>query len=103
MSIFFDWRSLALGLLLTGAAGFAPASSAKQVPQAVTASQRPGHAAIASANFLATRAGLEVLRKGGNAFEAAVSWLYCIGPATAATCSSTPARRHRRQSIRRFT
>ena len=73
MGISFDWRALVLGLLLTGAAGFAPASSAKQAPQAATASQRPGHAAIASANFLATRAGLEVLRKGGNAFDAAVA------------------------------
>jgi gamma-glutamyltranspeptidase/glutathione hydrolase len=35
--------------------------------------QRPGHAAIASANFLATNAGLEVLAKGGNAFDAAVA------------------------------
>jgi gamma-glutamyltranspeptidase/glutathione hydrolase len=35
--------------------------------------QRPGHAAIASANFLATNAGFEVLAKGGNAFDAAVA------------------------------
>ncbi|HEY8328674.1 MAG TPA: gamma-glutamyltransferase, partial [Rhodanobacter sp.] len=37
------------------------------------AQQRPGHAAIASANFHATEAGLEVLAKGGNAFDAAVA------------------------------
>src|SRR5574337_1047837 len=37
------------------------------------ASLRPGHAAIASANFHATEAGLEVLAKGGNAFDAAVA------------------------------
>ncbi|MET0256929.1 MAG: gamma-glutamyltransferase [Luteibacter sp.] len=33
----------------------------------------PGHAAIASANYLATDAGFEVLAKGGNAFDAAVA------------------------------
>jgi gamma-glutamyltranspeptidase/glutathione hydrolase len=33
----------------------------------------PGHAGIASASALATEAGLEVLRKGGNAFDAAVA------------------------------
>jgi len=35
--------------------------------------QRPRHAAIASANFLATNAGHEVLAKGGNAFDAAIA------------------------------
>jgi gamma-glutamyltranspeptidase/glutathione hydrolase len=34
---------------------------------------RPGHAAIASANHLATEAGFEVLAKGGNAYDAAVA------------------------------
>jgi gamma-glutamyltranspeptidase/glutathione hydrolase len=34
---------------------------------------RPGHAAIASAHELATQAGFEVLRAGGNAFDAAVA------------------------------
>jgi len=49
--------------------------AADATPEATAAAtrQRPGHAAIASANFLATNAGFEVLAKGGNAFDAAVA------------------------------
>jgi gamma-glutamyltranspeptidase/glutathione hydrolase len=39
----------------------------------VSAAQRPGHAAIASAHRLATQAGFEVLDQGGNAFDAAIA------------------------------
>jgi gamma-glutamyltranspeptidase/glutathione hydrolase len=64
--------ALLLGLLLGGSAA-ALAADAPPRAAPVAAAQRPGHAAIASANFIATNAGLEVLAKGGNAFDAAVA------------------------------
>ena len=68
MKLAVQWRVGVMSLLLACGA----ACAAAPVP-ATAASQRPGHAAIASANFLATNAGFEVLRKGGNAFDAAVA------------------------------
>jgi gamma-glutamyltranspeptidase/glutathione hydrolase len=74
MSISLHGRTLALGLLLACPGAFAADGVPKRAPNhPSSALQRPGHAAIASANFLATNAGLEVLAKGGNAFDAAVA------------------------------
>ena len=75
MRFSMSWRVLSLSLLLVGGAAFAADGAPKAAPAAAThaAQQRPGHAAIASANFHATEAGLEVLAKGGNAFDAAVA------------------------------
>jgi gamma-glutamyltranspeptidase/glutathione hydrolase len=58
---------LAASLFLVAGAGCAAAQNAP------APSKGPGHAAIASANYLATNAGFEVLGKGGNAFDAAVA------------------------------
>jgi len=62
-----SWRMLAASFLLVVTAGQV---AALDTP---APSRGPGHAAIASANFLATNAGFEVLGKGGNAFDAAVA------------------------------
>jgi len=72
MSLSPRWRVLLLSLLLTAGAASA-ADRPAPAPAHAAMAQRPGHAAIASANFLATNAGLEVLAKGGNAFDAAVA------------------------------
>jgi gamma-glutamyltranspeptidase/glutathione hydrolase len=62
-----SWRVLAASFILVASAGCAAAQNAP------APSKGPGHAAIASANFLATNAGFEVIGKGGNAFDAAVA------------------------------
>lgn len=63
-----SWRVLAATFFLVVGTGQA---SALDAPAA--APKGPGHAAIASANYLATNAGFEVLDKGGNAFDAAIA------------------------------
>ncbi|NUR22434.1 gamma-glutamyltransferase [Frateuria sp.] len=75
MSLAPRWRVLLLSLLLTCGSAYAtdPPSQVAHAPAAVAQAQKPGHAAIASANFLATNAGLEVIKAGGNAFDAAVA------------------------------
>jgi len=75
MNFPLNWRVLSLSLLLVGSTAFAADGAPKTATAVHPAPMqlRPGHAAIASANFIATNAGLEVLAKGGNAFDAAVA------------------------------
>jgi gamma-glutamyltranspeptidase/glutathione hydrolase len=74
MNVAPRWRAVLLGLVFTLAPAIAVADQAPaHAAPAARLAPRPGHAAIASANFMATNAGFEVLAKGGNAFDAAVA------------------------------
>ena len=73
MNFSLHGRALLLGLLLTSGSALAADGAPGPAVAGAQPAQRPGHAGIASANFLATNAGFEVLAKGGNAFDAAVA------------------------------
>ncbi|MEO8459551.1 MAG: gamma-glutamyltransferase [Dokdonella sp.] len=63
-----------LAILVASAMALAAATvQAADASKPSAPTQRPGHAAIASAHNLATDAGLEVIAKGGNAFDAAIA------------------------------
>jgi len=103
MNFSLNLRAALLGLLLVSGGAVA----ADVTPQAATASvqPRPGHAAIASANFLATNAGHEVLAKGGNAFDAAVAIvaaLSVVEPESSGLGGGFMAVLHRAQDDRDF-
>ncbi|GLQ92238.1 gamma-glutamyltransferase [Dyella acidisoli] len=72
MKLALRWHVFLIGFLLGTSGAFAADKPQTSAPSTQLA-QRPGHAGIASANTLATEAGLEVLAKGGNAFDAAVA------------------------------
>jgi gamma-glutamyltranspeptidase/glutathione hydrolase len=100
MRFSLNWAVLSLSLLLAGGAAFAADGAPRAAPAAPAhvAPLRPGHAAVASANFHATEAGLEVLAKGGNAFDAAVavaSTLSIVEPESSGTGGGFMAVLHR--------
>ena len=71
---FHAGRAMALALCLLGSAAGALAQERPSAPPVEAApATRPGAAVVASAHALATDAGLQVMRDGGNAFDAAIA------------------------------
>ena len=75
-------RSLRVAFLAVALCAAAALHSAERVP---------GKAAIASAHPLATQAGLDMIAKGGNAFDAAAAVAFALSPwAVVAVLAATP-------------
>jgi gamma-glutamyltranspeptidase/glutathione hydrolase len=66
------WKAALAACLLGLTAGTLPAATPAPVPVPSRAEHPPG-AAVASGHAMATDAGLQILREGGNAFDAAVA------------------------------
>src|SRR6185503_2569207 len=66
-------RTLLLSLLLPLAMMDVAVAAQAPATSAAPASQHPPGAAIASGHALATQAGMDMIRAGGNAFDAAVA------------------------------
>lgn len=75
----FPALALCALLLVPALAARPPVAGSEAAHGEIAADARPDAAAIASANAQATDAGMEVLRKGGNAFDAAVAVSAALG------------------------